>query len=481
MCKTGGSVAQFYMLRTQLLAGRLLCGYTADTLRAQYLFPKRSFMNARALLLSCIALSFSSTADALFSSTSYEPITASMAPERFSNGSTVFSIMGSEHTGHNAYDKQENTVPFFEQFGTASIADLYNGLPTPAAGTLSHDYFSEGGAKDLTGKDAALRFNNKNNEYRFRALNISMMQHLFSGMFVRLNSKLVDQEITQKVAATGADAQDTDVQHFLANIDAFLKEHNLPATTHNKRPVTLEHTSVLVGWTQNVPLTNSIMQELSGSIAAGYLMTPPDFEHPLAPATLPYNISDGFLLHAIGHAQINDHIALDIEGQTTIYNQRCGTMHVVHDDTEGATYYSGPILLGTGFVKKDPGTLWNLQAAVSFNRAVGFSASVGYHFSYQEKTNLTLKDDTVLQGTGWATALSTLPAQQQERLNTDPRLERWKHHAFFLALSLTPNNRTFGVLPHFEARVYWPLWGHRTVSTRKTMVGGGQLALQWKF
>lgn len=438
-------------------------------------------MTARTALLFCVALSATTTCAAIFSATSYEPITANIAPERFSNGSTVFSCTGSDSHGHWAYDAQEEKTSFFEQFGTASIADLYKGLDTPATGTLSHAYFADGGAKELTAKDATLRFDNEKNSYLFRSLNLSVIQHVFSGLFIRANGKLVDQEIKQKPSVSGADAQDADVKDFVSNFDAFLKEHKLPGVTNAKRPVTLEHASVLIGWTQQVPLTNSIVEELSGSIAAGYLLTPPDFEHPLAPASLPYNISDGFLLHATGHAQISKHVALDIKAQTTVYNQRCGTMHVVHDDTAGATYYSGPLLLGTGSVKKDPGTLWTMQAAVSFNRAVGFSASFGYHFAYQENTQLTLKDDTVLRGAGWATALHTLPAQQQQRLNTDPRLARWKHHALFASLSLTPNNRTFRVLPHFEARLYWPLWGHRTVKANKTMVGGGQLVLQWNF
>ena len=133
-------------------------------------------------------------------------------------------------------------------------------------------------------------------------------------------------------------------------------------------------------------------------------------------------------------------------------------------------------------VKKDPGTLWTANVGLLANRLRGLSLGIGYQFSYQETTQLDVKDDTLLQGSGWTgTKLYLLPALQKKRLNSDPRLLKWKHHAVTLRLAFEPEHTRSRVMPHFEVCLFLPTLGHRTSNPGSVFSGGGRVSVRWKL
>lgn len=403
-----------------------------------------------------------------FVATSTEPVHCLLPAPIIRDGSSTLFIGGTESSGRWAYDGEENKVAFGEQYGTITAKDMITGLATPADGSLAKKYLTAG--DDYIGDATTLRFNSANNSYTFRSVHLGFTQHIISSLFIQCHAHLVEQEI--KLAPT-SDQSSANITAFLNDFDALLAEYDLPAMTSNKRPYTLERFFIFAGWGQHTTLVNSVFQEIGGTMSAGYVVTPPAFEHPLAPAALPYNINDGFIARITGHAQIAKYIDAQVDASSTIYNERNGTMRVVQDDTEGASFFSGPLLLGTGFVKKNPGTLLTLQMTLGVNRLYGFYANAGYQFSYQEKTNLKRKDTTTLTG------MDATPALQEIRLNTDPKLNKWKHHAITFGIGYEPTSTNHRFLPRIEGRISFPLWGSRSINSGQVYSGQGRLALQW--
>jgi len=446
----------------------------------------------RITTLLCSLLLFNTTAQASFFYVSQEePIAPALPLKALTRKASTFSFGMSRAQGSNSYSSTGSRVPFLEQYGTASIAEMYNGL-TPKSGGFSERYFSTTGSQSLvnmtdeedapyTKADARLRFTDPYNSYSFDSYHLAFSHYLFSGLYFRVHAQLTDQVLFQKASASGPDADSTRVQSFISYIDQFIGENNLPALSYTHRQLSLERLGYCLGWMGEAPLKESMFQEVTGGLLACYTFAPTHFDHPLAPE---------FLLHAVTHSysgqahlgvQISNHFAAGASASATIYERYKDSMHVVRDDLSPTSFFAGPPLLGKGVVLKDPGTLWVFEANVSANRFYGFYCTGGYHFSYQEATQLTLNDTTILQGASWSgTHLSSLPGQQNERLSADPRLQNWKNHAVFFKAGFSPS-KEHRFIPEIEFGVYFPVMGRRSIAPSRIYTGSGQLSIRWTF
>jgi hypothetical protein len=438
------------------------------------------------LSLICCALATSASAS-LFYISPQEPIAPHIPLKPFERKTTTFGFGMSRTQGALSYNGIGDQVPLLEQYGIADLHTLYKGIP-PQSNGISYDYFNTAGAESLINKDgdenpvaAKLRFQDPRNEYIFQSYHAAITHYLFSGLFIRLQAQFVDQVLTQKPNATGPDAEHTYTRSFLGHFDQFLGANHHPGLGYHHRKLCIERAGLFAGWTGHAELVRNIFQEIGGSILFGYTVAPSQFDHPLAPAFLLHGFTHGYSVQAELNAQVASHLALEVAAATTVHGRFSDRMHIMRDDTTPASYVSTPPFIGTGVVRKDAGTLWVLEGAANFNRLKGFYIASGYHFAYQEKTKLTLDDTTVLLGANWeGTQLKDLPGQQNSRLNSDPRLLRWKHHAIFLKAGFSPS-QTHRFVPHLEISVYWPVLGHRSVCPTRIYTGSGQLSIRWTF
>jgi len=428
-------------------------------------------------LLGCITLPLAAN---IFYVSPEEPIAPPFTVQNIEKNGTTFSCAVVRTQGNIAYNATGTQVPFFEQYGTTPIKNIYKGL-TPKANSLSERYFSQDGAESVLDTNATLRFNDRFNYYLLQSYHAAATHYLFSGIFCRLYVHVVDQIIAQKASATGRDDEHPNVNSLTTHFDQFLGENGHTATSYNTRKLSLEHAGFFLGWNGKAMLEDNLIQEIQGSVLAGYTFAPTHFDHPLAPAFLPHPAAHSYSAQANINAQINNHLAVDLCFGTSVFGRLIDTMHVVRDDTDKTTVYSSTPLLGLGKVRKDPGTVWVAEGALIANRFWGFYAASGYHFAYQEKTQLFLQDNSILQGADWdGTNLSAMPGKQNERLNSDVRLGNWKHHSVFIKLGYTPsaNHR---LIPDINFAVYWPVMGHRASSPTRVYAGSGQLSIRWTF
>lgn len=437
----------------------------------------RHHLYAIALILSIIP-SYLAAAHAL---TAHEPLLFSSAPLHLANGSTGIEISGTQTKGHWAFDGRENRVPFLEQHGTINLAtqDIFAGLPTPAAGSLAKKYGVDVGTK-VQGKNAVLRFNAPDNNYATTTMQLSATQQLFSGLFMRATAHFSTYEIKQSISAEGADAADPKIVAFLADFDALLAEYKLSPVTSFRRESTVDRGAFFMGWEGCYQSNQGAVTELAGSIAAGYQFTPALFTNPLASALLPATISDGFSMQMAMHARLLSYLSLNASCATTVFTQRYGTYPIVTDT--GTTPYVGPLLLGSGFIKKNPGTLWQLMLGAALDSEKGWYLRADYSFAYQESTELSLGHTA---GTSTAStilaAMAATPAAQYNRLNADPKLQNWKNHAVTFSLGFRPKPAARRFLPAFNGAFTIPLGGRRSVCPSQQLHGSLGLTAQWTF
>lgn len=408
-----------------------------------------------------------------YTGSALESVSFDNAPLNIRNGGTRIEAVGTQTEGRWAFDLSEKKVPWLEQYGTVSLNNIFKGL-TPDATThpLGNKYNktkANGGITDLT-DNTKLRFNDPTDNYRFRTVQLGATQHLFTGLFARCLVRLSEQRITQTVSVEGDDKAHANVTALLAEFDDLLKEFGGNAISSYTRKATVENAAVFLGWQGKTVTNHHHISELSGSIAAGYQFTPPSFVNTLAPALLPYNVSDGFLLHLNGFIRMMKHISIDTSLAATIFNQRYGHHHMVHDAT-----YAGPLLLGTSFVKKDPGNLWKASFNLNIDGFKGLYLQAGYQFSYQEKTEITIQDPAT------APSLPTKPQVRHTQVNADPKLGNWKNHSLTFAAGFRPFKDSWRLLPAFSVHYALPLWGHRSLKPSQVYGGSMNLSLQWTF
>ncbi len=431
-------------------------------------------------LLSLLSLTILPVNANVFYSSAEEPIAPLFPVHHLEKSSTTFSCSVVRTQGKLGYSATGPQVPFFEQYGTTPIKNIYKGL-TPKADSISERYFSPAGAESVLEKEATLRFNDPFNYYLLQSYHAAVTHFLFSGIFFRIYAHVVDQTIAQKASASGRDSSNPAVNSFIHHFDQFLGENGHPPVSYNTRKVSLEHAGFFFGWNGKAELEDNLIQEIHGHILAGYTFAPTHFDHPLAPAFLPHNAAHSYSAQVSLNAQVTNHIAVETSFGTSVFGRLIDTLHVVRDDTSKTSTYAHVPLLGTGTVRKDPGTLWTTELCLSANRFWGFYATGGYHFTYQEKTRLSLEDTTILRGDDWTpTTLSEMPGKQNERLNSDVRLEKWKHHALFVRIGFAPSsNHRF--IPDINCAIYWPVMGHRSSSPTRVYAGSGQLSIRWTF
>jgi len=451
-------------------------------------------------LFSLLCLVASPLKGTLFYVSQEEPVAPHFAAHEFTKKASTFSFAASKTEGHYSYSSTGSQVPFLAQYGTPQIAQFYNGLPI-RTGSLSEHYFStdytvtdesltnstNAHSAPFTPVNATLRFDDPHNYYLFQSYHMAYTHYLFSGIFFRFNLQFVDQTIAQKPLPDGPDNTNPNVVDFVDHFDQFLGENGHPPISYHNRTFAIERAGYFLGWHGEATLTENLIKEISGTILAGYTFKPTHFDHPLSPAFLPHNQTHGYSAEIDLNIQVADHFGLECCAATTSYGRYTDSLHIVHDDITPASYFSGPPLLGKGIVMKDPGSLWVFELSGSANRFLGFFLTGGYHFSYQELTQLTLEDPTILIGnnanwtsTGLELPLSSLPGQQNTRLNNDPRLTKWKNHTMFVRVGYVPSDQ-HRFIPQLDFAIHWPVMGQHSSSPTRIYVGSGQLSIRWTF
>jgi len=434
-------------------------------------------MRITSLLPVALMLTVSSLSGALFYVSPEEPVSPHFLARGFEKKAATFSFATSKTEGRYSYNTTGTQVPLLEQYGTGQVGQFYKGLSIPA-GSINETYFGTSGSESVTNPavNATLRFDDPNNYYHMQSYHMAYTHYIFSGLFLRLHAQFVDQIIAQKPLPNGPDRYNEHVQSFADHFDQILGANNLPATSYNNRKFSIERAGYFLGWHGHTKLTNNLIKEIGGSLMTGYTFKPTHFDHPLSPAFLPHNQNHGYSAQIDLVAQVTDHVGVEAAAGTTSYGRFADRLHIVRDDTNAETYFSGLPLLGTGRVLRDPGSVWVFETGLSFNRFLGFFITAGYHFSYQERTVLTLEDSTVLTGSG----LSTNSGQQNARLNSDPRLVKWKNHTVFARVGYTPSD-DHRFVPQIDFAVHWPVMGQCSCAATRIYIGSGELSIRWTF
>jgi hypothetical protein len=182
----------------------------------------------------------------------------------------------------------------------------------------------------------------------------------------------------------------------------------------------------------------------------------------------------GFQARANVHATIWKKLAAGINAGGTVfmkqtYDQRLTT----------STDQNGYILLEKGRATTDKGTQWDVTTYIKTERLVGgLSALLGYSYTQEEDTTLTLKDNTVL-----ATALAQGTIfSKDEVINTNKLLKQWYQHVIHGYIEYDFAAHADRKIPEFKFRATFnhPLLAKHSFAN-DTWGGSIGVGIAWSF
>jgi hypothetical protein len=276
--------------------------------------------------------------------------------------------------------------------------------------------------------DGKLIFRGK---FRTRELDITFQQNLLHGLYLqgyfpirRLRVKDIDycQSVTTKVE------HDALVDFVDNDLDEILEEYDIkPLKTEFSRDE-LADFMISAGWNGSCTFPTGMVSALRGFVQGGVIIPTAgkkDINH-IFSLPLGHNKHWAFNARANAHATLWKKVILGVNAGATIFMKKTYDHRLTTSTNQsGTAAHAGYIVLEKGKATNDPGTKWDATGYIKFENIFGgFSALVGYSYTQQEKTNLTLKDDNVLK-----TALANgIIKNKDEVINTNQQLDQWYQH-----------------------------------------------------
>ncbi len=411
----------------------------------------------------------------------YEPFATARTVNAFTDGGTSAWVAGHSLFGRKAFTHGFNEC-LGDQYGPIPVKSLFAGLDDAAIqarGSLTKKYFSDTGTK-VTASDAKLTFDNPENYYKLARLNANIEQHLFSGFYIRGAMHFLEQEY--KLDPSLDINTDTKANAFLADINNVLAENGFDALGEQLYQFDMDAASFYAGWQGSFKGSTDLVQELCGAMEIGYELSRHNSVHKAFRYLLPQHTDDGFTMNLLINARVFKYFMVKLQGQSTVYRHDTTQQTIAPDDTslDPLTRYSGPMLLTEELVKKDPGTLWGLQAALRFDNFYAFFAEVGYSFFQQEKSQLIALEEGYIQTKGSTPSTYQL-SSRSEYLNYDPRLTGWNHHTIYAAAGIARSPLHSWVVPEMSIFYSLPLAGRHSVEYMSGWGGNVGLGFQWTF
>jgi len=410
----------------------------------------------------------------------YEPFTTARTINAFTDNGTSISSSGHSLFGRKVFTHGFNDY-LGDHYGEIPVKNLLAGVDVAdieKRGALTKKYFTNG-ADTVTNSEAKLTFNSPENQYKLSRISLNIEQHIFSGFYLRGGMHYLEQAYT--LEPTLDISSDTKANAFLADINNVLAENGFESLGEQLYQFDMDAASFYAGWQGSFTGGTELLQELAGAMEIGYELSRHNSVHTVFPYLLSQHTDDGFTMALLLNARVFKYFMVKLQGQSTVY-RRDTAQQTISTDTnpDPMTRYSGPLLLTKELVKKDPGTLWGIQAALRLDNFYAFFGEVGYSFFQQEQSRVIAIEE------GFAATKGSAPSDYQlssrnELLNSDPRLAGWNHHTVYAAAGIARSPLHSWIVPEMSLFYSIPLAGRHSVDYMSGWGGTAGLGFQWTF
>jgi len=395
-----------------------------------------------------------------------------------SNWTSHIDVRYAEGDADQSWNTQEVKTYLFDAYGPCDIRKLGIHLETidPITMPKTKQYLEENGSypANITTKPVGdLSFTGT---FRTEEIDLTWQQNIMYGLYLQVHLPFREIKLNNinyiHTDTTRIEWYDTIMtDHF----DDILAENGLAPYQTPQHSTQLSDPLVSLGWHGHCTFEKSMITALRGYVQAGILIPTGSRADENRIFSLPFGFNKHWGFHARGnaHATLWKKLVLGLNAGATVFLTQAYDLRLTT-----STLQNGWISLEKGRVSVDQGTEWDVTVYAKAERLVGgFSAGGGYSYTQQEKSTVTLKDDSVL-----ATALSNGKIQNKnEVINTNDRLSQWYQHVAHVYAQYDFKAHTNSMLaPKFEVAYHYPFLGKHAWPA-DMWSGTASLALNWVF
>lgn len=386
-----------------------------------------------------------------------------------------------------AWDLHSNHVSLFSTHGFFDVGKLGLNLENLASKPVTNDFWGTGGHFQ-NGPEVPVEFTGK---FRVQEFDLTWRQNIMAGFFAQVYFPIKWLRLDQiNFINRGKDSVNgVNIEDFLNNnLDPILEENGLmPIKTVFKKSG-VSDLVVSAGWQSQTCTDVGFIDSIVGQLQLGVLI-------PLAgkrDINRVFSLSRGHdqFLGALGRANLEValwkylHLGVNAGALIFFYEERMERVTTSKNQ-------QGWIVLEKAKVKKDQGSIWDVQLYVQGYRLIGgLSALVGFSYTTQERTDLSVRDDNYLktfiddQKSGGATA-NTPPfpviVSQNDIANANKLLAQWEQYTIHFLVEYDVRAHTdSSFAPKLSFAYDWSMYGRRAFQA--DMIGGSvEFQIQFNF
>lgn len=394
------------------------------------------------------------------------------AKRNTSDFATHLEVRYAEGTANKAWNTREVKTGLFDGYCAFDLRKLADNIECLDQRPLTKAY-AQGPIPQLF--DGTLAFDGR---FYMREIDITIQQNLMHGLYLQayLPIRKLKIDCIDHCQSATTQAEHDQLVAFVENeLDAILNEHEICPLKTPFCATELSDPLISIGWHGNCKISDSVITALRGYVQAGVII-PTGSKRPINRVFgLPfgYNKHWGFNARANVHATLWDKLVLGANAGVIVFMKQTYDQRVTTTPDQ-----SGWIMLEKARASTDLGTMWDATAYLKIERLFGgFSALIGYSYTQQEDTHLTVYDPCYLK----------TAKQRDEYLNkndvanTNKMLKQWYQHVLhgYVQYDFSAH-KPDSILPTVRAAYHLPILAKHTWHT-DMWSGSGSLSITWEF
>lgn len=384
---------------------------------------------------------------------------------------TYVDALYTEVATRKTWDSHENRTELFNSHGPFDLRKLAVNLEDLDCYPKTKAY-STGPIPSLTNGNAIFGGRLKLEEF-----DITLQQNLFWGLYLQgilPIRKVTIKDINYCVCSS---SESTALTNFIENdLDDILCEYGIQPLKTNFDSKVYSDPLISVGWHGSCEFPTGMVTGLRGYVQGGVIIPTASRIDPNLVFSVPVGINnEHWAFNARGnvHALLWKKLAVGVNAGATIflkerYDQRMTT----------STLQNGYIILEMGRATTDRGSQWDVTGYVKAERVIGgLSALIGYSYTQQERTTLSLRDDCFLKTAKEHNVIEN----KDEVINSNKLLDEWYQHVIHSYIEYDFGAHSVHV-PSINVRLFYDIPFSAKNSFAKELWGGLLgLGIDWKF